>query len=72
MAEIDHMKQLLDARFSIKDLGPLKYFLGLEIARSHIGIYLFRCKYVLDLLQDMGLQAAKPCSTPMDCKSKLH
>jgi hypothetical protein len=29
---------LLNGRFKLKDLGPLKYFLGLEIARSIDGI----------------------------------
>lgn len=72
MNEIDHMKQLLDTKFSIKDLGPLKYFLGLEIARSQKGINLSQRKYALDLLHDTSLLAAKPCTTSMDCKSKLH
>ncbi|KAL6342717.1 hypothetical protein AAG906_013123 [Vitis piasezkii] len=31
--EIERLKTFLDAKFTIKDLGPLKYFLGLEVAR---------------------------------------
>ncbi|GAU40443.1 hypothetical protein TSUD_397620, partial [Trifolium subterraneum] len=70
--EINHIKSLLDAKFSIKDLGHLKYFLGFEVARSHNGISLCQRKYVLDLLQDAGLLAAKPCSTPMEPRLQLH
>eukprot|EP00261_Vitis_vinifera_P036814 XP_019078057.1 PREDICTED: uncharacterized protein LOC109123274 [Vitis vinifera] len=32
--EIERLETFLDAKFTIKDLGPLKYFLGLEVARS--------------------------------------
>lgn len=32
------LKQYLDSKFRLKDLGELKYFLGLEVARSHHGI----------------------------------
>ena len=41
MVEINHMKDCLDATFCIKDLGELKFFLGLEIARSAIGISIY-------------------------------
>ena len=34
------VKALLASHFQIKDLGHLKYFLGLELARSPKGIYL--------------------------------
>ena len=34
------LKPVLDQRFGIKDLGSLKYFLGLEIARNKTGISL--------------------------------
>ncbi|XP_019435947.1 PREDICTED: uncharacterized protein LOC109342413 [Lupinus angustifolius] len=65
------MKSLLDFEFYIKDLGPLKYFLGMEIVRSSVGILLYQRKYTLDLLQDCGLLDAKPFSTPMEYSGKL-
>lgn len=50
VTEINSVKQFLDDRFKIKDLGCLKYFLGLEVSRSHKGIHLCQCKYALDIL----------------------
>ena len=49
-AEIQSMKSLLDAKFKIKDLGNLKCFLGMEVARTSKGIALYQRKYTLDLL----------------------
>lgn len=70
--EIQTIKTLLDNKFSIKDLGTLKYFFGFEVARSQNGISLCQRKYTLDLLQDAGLLGAKPCSTPMKPQLQLH
>lgn len=38
--EICHITTLLDQTFKIKDLGNLKFFLGLEVVGSHKGIHL--------------------------------
>ncbi|XP_070681832.1 uncharacterized mitochondrial protein AtMg00810-like [Malus domestica] len=49
----------------MKDLGGLKYFLGIEVARSREGIYLSQRKYVLDLLSEIRMIACKPAYTPI-------
>ncbi|RVW55393.1 Retrovirus-related Pol polyprotein from transposon RE1 [Vitis vinifera] len=58
--------------FEIKDLGNLKYFLGMEIARSKKGIAVSQHKYVLDLLNETGMLGCKPTETPMDTTVKLE
>ncbi|GKD38771.1 uncharacterized mitochondrial protein-like protein, partial [Tanacetum coccineum] len=50
----------MDKEFSIKDLGPLKYLLGIEVARTSEGLVLSQHKYTLDILQDSGLQGCRP------------
>jgi hypothetical protein len=72
MAEINRVKSMLNDKFSIKDLGALKYFLGFEVARSKEGINLCQRKYTLDLLEDAGLLGSKPCNTPMQPHLQLH
>ncbi|CAM8924815.1 unnamed protein product [Rhodiola kirilowii] len=69
--QINKVKAFIHAEFQIKDLGYLKYFLGIEVARSSSGIFINQRQYVLDLLSEVGLLACKPCSTPMDIKQKL-
>nr|KYP54918.1 Retrovirus-related Pol polyprotein from transposon TNT 1-94 [Cajanus cajan] len=70
--EINSVKQHLHDSFRIKDLGPLKYFLGLEIARSSTGITVSHRKYALDILSDSGFLASKPVPSPMVKTLKLH
>ncbi|KAF5468194.1 hypothetical protein F2P56_012368 [Juglans regia] len=68
---ISALKAFLESKFKIKDLGTLKYFLDLEVARNSTGIQLCQRKYCLDILDDAGLTSCKPNSIPMDPKLKL-
>ncbi|RVW23954.1 Retrovirus-related Pol polyprotein from transposon TNT 1-94 [Vitis vinifera] len=70
--KIDLLKKLLTKEFEIKNLGTLKYFLGMEIARSKKGIVVSQRKYVLDLLNETRMLGCKPAETPMDTTVKLE
>lgn len=61
----------LKQSFKLRELGPLKYFLGLEIARNAEGISLCQRKYALELLTSTGMLACKPSSIPMIPNTKL-
>ncbi|KAM2000679.1 hypothetical protein ACFX16_007955 [Malus domestica] len=55
----------------MKDLGALKYFLGIEVARSQQGIFLSQWKYVLDILIETRMLACKPADTQIELNHKL-
>ena len=63
--EIKVLKDKLFQEFEMKDLGRLKYFLGIEVLRSNRGIFISQRKYVLDLLAEAGMLDCKPIETPI-------
>ncbi|XP_024164713.1 uncharacterized mitochondrial protein AtMg00810-like [Rosa chinensis] len=70
-ASIDALKQFLHRNFRIKDLGDLKYFLGIEVSASKNGIFISQRKYALEIIKDAGLMGAAPVDTPMERGLKL-
>ncbi|GAA0141522.1 transmembrane signal receptor [Lithospermum erythrorhizon] len=52
--------------FHMKDLGVLKYFLCIEVARNSEGIFLSQHKYTLDIVVEAGLLGCKPAAFPME------
>ncbi|KAI3681100.1 hypothetical protein L6452_35883 [Arctium lappa] len=70
--QLQAFKYDLTKAFNLKDLGLLKYFLGVEVARSKDGISISQRKYALELLENVGFLAAKPVTTPMDLNVVLN
>ncbi|CAL1403622.1 unnamed protein product [Linum trigynum] len=71
LSEITALKEVLDKEFSIKDLRNLKFFLGIEVARSTTGIHLSQRKYTLEIIEQANVLDSKSVSTPMDYKVHL-
>ncbi|KAK2996505.1 hypothetical protein RJ639_024953 [Escallonia herrerae] len=70
-AAIQRFKTYLNECFHMKDLGALKYFLGVEGARAPEGILLCQRKYALDIISEDGLLGAKPASVPLEQNHQL-
>lgn len=62
----------LAKEFEIKNVGELKFFLGLQIQQHKDGIYLSQKKYARDLVTRFGLDKSSPKLTPMPTTGKLH
>lgn len=71
LEKMTSIKQVLAKEFEIKDIGNLKYFLGMEVARTKRGISVSQRKYVLDLLKETRMLGCKPVHTPMESNFKI-
>lgn len=58
-------------RFSLKDLGTLSYFLGIEATHSPKGLLLTQKRYIADLLHRTNMKNAKSVATPMCTPDQL-
>ncbi|KAF7802369.1 histone deacetylase [Senna tora] len=69
---ISQLKCRLNAEFSLKDLGKLHYFLGIEVNHLSDGsLHLSQGKYIQDLLVKSKMDGACAISTPMVSNAKL-
>uniref|UniRef100_A0A0A9BDA3 Uncharacterized protein n=1 Tax=Arundo donax TaxID=35708 RepID=A0A0A9BDA3_ARUDO len=62
--------ELLRREFAMKDLGPLHFFLGIQVRRTERGFFLSQEQYALDVLERAGMTNCKPAATPVDTKPK--
>ena len=70
--EIRSLRKKLFEEFKMKDLGELRYFLGIEVLKSKNEIFISRRKYILDLLAETGMVDCKPADTPMVVNHELE
>ena len=55
----------------MKDLGLMRYFLGLEVWQKLEGIFLDQGKYAVEILKRFDMLECKAMATPMDTNLKL-
>jgi len=70
-SDIDKFKLELKSMFQMSDLGLLKYYLGLEVVQSEMGITVSQRAYVAKILEGAGLSGYNPSNTPMEPRLKL-
>ena len=69
---ISWLKSMLSENFHMKDLGEVRYFLGLEIHRSVDGFFVSQKKYLMDLLKEYHISGGNTSKLPMETKVKLE
>ena len=69
---IHSAKIMLQQYFKLKDLSDLKFFLGLELSRSQVRIFMCQRHYTMSILEDIGMLACKPSAVPMEVDLKLN
>ncbi|WVZ93136.1 hypothetical protein U9M48_039142 [Paspalum notatum var. saurae] len=69
---IAFVKARLAEQFMMSDLGPLSYFLGIEVTSTPRGYYLSQHKYLQDLIARSGLIDTRIVATPMELNLKLR
>jgi hypothetical protein len=68
---ISQVKQHLSEQFKMFDLGPLGYFLGIEVLQSTKGYYLSQYKYIQYLIARSSLTDKRTTATPIDIHLQL-
>ena len=63
----------LNKRYKVKNLGPVKVFLGMEVTRSRKTrrLFLSQERYLKSVLEEFGMADCNPSSTPLPAGLKL-
>lgn len=71
ISSINSLIRRMQQEFTLKDLGPLSFFLGIQVTHSSNGLHLYQKKYIADLLQHTHMDYAKPAKSPCAFGPKL-
>ncbi|CAO2146167.1 unnamed protein product [Urochloa humidicola] len=69
--EIDNFKKEMTRLFLMSDLGPLSFYLGIEVKQSSSGITLNQSAYAARIVEKAGLTGCNPVHIPMEPRFKL-
>lgn len=69
---INHLEEILDQTFKIKDLGILYFFFGIKIEYYDSAAFIHQTKYVKELIEEFGCSQAQSCITPIHTEQKLQ
>jgi Reverse transcriptase (RNA-dependent DNA polymerase) len=64
--EIQNLEEKMSKEFEMKNLGGLKYFLGIEVSRNKEGINLSQRKYILGVHLESHWIRTEPENLPRD------
>ncbi|GGW89483.1 hypothetical protein GCM10010320_81960 [Streptomyces caelestis] len=67
--DIDEARNHLKTEFEMKDLGKIKFCLGLQIEHLHSGILVHQAAYIQKILEKFNMDKSYPSKTPMVVRS---
>ena len=67
---INEFKQQISTEYKVKDLGPLKFFLGIEFSQEKGLIQMSQSKYSKHILERFGMMDCNPEKVP--CEKNIH
>nr|GEU85522.1 hypothetical protein [Tanacetum cinerariifolium] len=62
----EEFKTLMQSEFEMSSMGPLTFFLGLQVDQRPDGIFIHQEKYIADILKKFDLDNSKLASTPFE------
>lgn len=60
------------AKFSLKEIGDLNSFLGVEVIQKYDSLFLTQREFILDILERFLMENSKPTATPMSSSTLLQ
>lgn len=63
-AQISNLVHAIISTFELKELGPLNYFLGIQITPTKFGLTLSQSKCAFNILHRFNMHNSKPTKTP--------
>ncbi|XP_071728127.1 uncharacterized mitochondrial protein AtMg00810-like [Rutidosis leptorrhynchoides] len=62
---VDDFEKVMQRKFKMSSMGTIKFFLGLQVAQTNKGIFLYQTKSVVDILKHFQMETERPAKTPL-------